>query len=154
MNKVIGTVMVALLALAACQVDDGSETGSETEPETTSTIGATTAAPASDTAPSSTAAELTNGQANAIRTAERYLSLTAFSRTGLIDQLEFEGFSTEDATFAVDSLTVDWPAQAVSKGQDYLDMTGFSCSGLVDQLEFEGFTAEQAAHGATGAGAC
>lgn len=40
----------------------------------------------------------TVSQRNAVRTAEDYLDYTAFSREGLIQQLEYEGFSTEDAT--------------------------------------------------------
>jgi hypothetical protein len=72
-----------------------------------------------------------------------------FSRTGLIEQLEFEGYPTDAATTAVDSLTVDWAAEAVESAQSYLDTMPFSHSGLVDQLTFEGFTPEQAEHGAT-----
>ena len=41
--------------------------------------------------------------------------LSGFSRSGLIDQLKYEGFSTEDATVAVDSITVDWNEQAARK---------------------------------------
>lgn len=44
----------------------------------------------------------TGGQTNAVKKAESYLDYTAFSRSGLIEQLEYEGFSTEDATYAVD----------------------------------------------------
>jgi hypothetical protein len=34
--------------------------------------------------------------------AENYLEVTAFSRQGLIDQLVFEGFTEEQATYGVD----------------------------------------------------
>jgi hypothetical protein len=91
-------------------------------------------------------------QQNAVRKAKSYLDYTAFSRQGLIDQLEYDDFSTEDATFAVDSITVDWNAQAVKKAKSYLDYTAFSHSGLIDQLEYDGFTPTQAAYGAAGAG--
>ena len=80
--------------------------------------------------------------------AQDYLDYSAFSRTGLIDQLEFEGFSTQDATAAVDGMDVDWREQAVQKALDYLDYSSFSLSGLIDQLEFEGFTAQEASYGA------
>lgn len=46
----------------------------------------------------------TPSQRNAVRKANSYLSFQGFSRTGLIKQLEFEGFTTEQATYAVDSL--------------------------------------------------
>lgn len=81
-------------------------------------------------------------------TAEDYLSFSGFSRTGLIEQLVFEGFPEDDAAKAVDSLGVDWDYQAERVATDYMDFSSFSKQGLVDQLEFEGFTADQAAHGA------
>ncbi|MGH9187624.1 MAG: Ltp family lipoprotein, partial [Acidimicrobiales bacterium] len=76
-----------------------------------------------------------------------YLDYTSFSRSGLIDQLIYEGFSQEDATYGVDAMTVDWNEQAALSANDYLDYTSFSRSGLVDQLVYEGFTQEQAEYG-------
>lgn len=92
------------------------------------------------------------GQRNAIRQAESYLDYTAFSRTGLIEQLVFESYSTEDATFAVDHIEVNWMEQAAKTAQNYLDFTSFSRQGLTEQLEFEGFTSEQAAYGVSAVG--
>lgn len=94
----------------------------------------------------------TAAQQNAISKAKDYLAYTAFSRSGLIGQLKYEGFAEADATYAVDSLKVDWNAQAVKKAKDYLGYTSFSHSGLVEQLEYEGFTAAQAEYGTRGAG--
>lgn len=93
--------------------------------------------------------DITSAQRNAIDKAESYLAYTAFSRTGLIAQLAFEGFGEADAEYAVDSLDVDWDEQAYQKGLAYLDYTSFSLAGLIEQLEFEGFTASQAEYGAT-----
>jgi hypothetical protein len=97
--------------------------------------------------PTPTAVVLTRSQENAIRKAEDYLSFTAFSRSGLIDQLEFEGFIAADATFAVDWLDVDWREQAWHKAEEYLEYSAFSRAGLIAQLEFEGFTHKQAVYG-------
>ncbi|MET3165431.1 UNVERIFIED_ORG: hypothetical protein ABIB19_003865 [Arthrobacter sp. UYEF10] len=94
----------------------------------------------------------TVSQRNALRKAESYLGYTAFSRTGLIGQLEFEKYSTEDSTWAADRVKVDWNAQAAKKAKSYLEYTSFSRSGLVDQLLFEGFTPEQAEYGASTTG--
>ena len=91
--------------------------------------------------------EVTISQKNAVKQAENYLSFMAFSRTGLINQLEFEGYSTEDATYAVDHVKVDWNEQCAKKAKDYLDFMAFSRDGLHDQLEFEGFTEEQIQYG-------
>ena len=63
--------------------------------------------------------------------------------------LRSAGATIADATFAVDSLNVDWNAQAVKLARAYLDYTGFSCQGLIDQREYEEFTADQARFGAT-----
>ena len=81
----------------------------------------------------------TLGQQNAINSAKSYLSYSGFSRTGLIGQLEYEGFSTEDATFAVDNAGADWNAEAAETAQQYLDYSSFSRQGLYDQMAYEGF---------------
>jgi len=88
--------------------------------------------------------ELTLSQRNAIRKAESYLEVLAFSESGLVKQLKFEGFSSSDAKFAVGQLDVDWKEQAVLKAEDYLDATAFSKKSLISQLKFEGFTSNQA----------
>lgn len=79
-------------------------------------------------------------QENAIGKAKSYLDFAGFSRTGLIDQLEYEGFSTEDATFGADNAGADWNAEAAEKAASYLEFTSFSRQGLYDQLAYEGFT--------------
>lgn len=95
---------------------------------------------------------MTMGQQNALQKAHDYLEYSAFSYTGLIGQLEYEGFTTEEATFAADNCGADWNAQAAAKAQDYLDYSSFSRQGLVDQLIYEGFTAEQAEYGVAAVG--
>jgi hypothetical protein len=89
---------------------------------------------------------------NALATAESYLDSSGFSRSGLIEQLEFEGFSTEAATAAVDSLGVNWNKQAARTAESYMDSSSFSPSGLIEQLQFEGYTYEQAVAGARAVG--
>ncbi len=98
------------------------------------------------------AAAGTVSQQNALRSAQDYLGLMSFSRTGLIDQLEYEGFSTEDATWGVDRVTVDWNEQAAKSAKNYLELMSFSRSGLVEQLIYEGFTPAQAEYGVSQTG--
>ena len=62
--------------------------------------------------------------------------------------MEFEDYSTKDATFAVDSRSVAWKEQAAKSAEDYLNFSSFSLSALIEQLEFEGFTRSQAEYGA------
>lgn len=94
----------------------------------------------------------TMGERNALAKAHDYLAFTAFSYKGLIEQLEFEGFSHEEAVYGADKCGADWNEQAALKAQQYLDFQSFSRSGLIDQLEFEGFTTEQAEYGVTQVG--
>ena len=94
----------------------------------------------------------TMGQKNAVRKAKDYLAFTGFSHSGLIEQLEFEGFSTDEATYGADNCGADWNEQAAIKAEEYLNTMSFSRDGLIEQLEFEGFTAEQAEYGATAVG--
>ena len=89
---------------------------------------------------------LTAAQENAIGTAKDYLESGHFSRSGLINQLEFEEYSKADATFAVDHIAVNWNEQAVGTARDYLETGHFSRGGLINQLEFEGYTRAQATY--------
>lgn len=92
--------------------------------------------------------EPTASQKNAISKAESYLDYSAFSKKGLIKQLEFEKFDKKDAEYAVENIDVDWNEQAVKKAESYLDYSSFSKQGLIEQLEFEGFTKAEAQYGA------
>jgi hypothetical protein len=87
----------------------------------------------------------TPGQRNALASAESYLRSSAFSKSGLREQLEYEDYSRSDARWAVNHVRVSWNAQAV---KSYLEFSSFSRQGLIEQLEYEGFTRSQAAYGA------
>lgn len=127
---------------------ESAENTSQTEKETTPT---STPFPTSTPIPTPTPA-ITLGQENALSTAKSYLSYTAFSRKGLIEQLEFEGYSTDESTYAVDNCGADWNEQAAKMAKSYMDYSSFSKSSLIEQLTYEGFTTEQANYGATSVG--
>lgn len=142
-------VAVAALAftLTACEVAEDGETAADKAAVNQKTDGPKAKGKAKSDGPKETVA-----QENARESAENYLSMSAFSRKGLIKQLEFEGFSKKDATYGVDAQKADWMKQAAASGESYLEMSSFSRAGLIDQLVFEGFTKEQAEHGATANG--
>jgi hypothetical protein len=96
--------------------------------------------------------DTTLGQKNALEAATSYLDYSAFSYSGLIDQLEYEGYTTDEATYAADNCGADWNEQAALCAQSYLDYSSFSRSGLIEQLEYEGFTTTQAEYGAKAVG--
>lgn len=148
--------LMVIMAIAAPPEDEGTSSPAADEASGTPAAADAPQAPAVETPAVEPAPEsnLTPSQQNAVRSAESYLELMGFSRQGLIDQLEFEQYSTSDATFAVDSLTVDWNAEAAESAASYLETMAFSCGSLIDQLEFENFTPEQAAFGAGQTGIC
>lgn len=140
-KAIIATLLGGAIALAGCGTvsTTGKPTNPLGSPSSTWTIAPVVTEPANN---------FTAGQNQAIKKAQSYLRSSAFSRSGLIKQLEYEKFSTADSTFAVDNITVDWNEQAVKKAHSYLRSSSFSKSGLVAQLEYEGFTAAQAQYGA------
>lgn len=118
----------------------------------------TPASPSSQSTQSQTAAPELNanetvGQKNARESAINYLSFSPFSHDGLVKQLEFEKYSTEEATYGADNCGADWNEQALQAAKNYLDTSAFSYSGLVKQLEFEKYTTEQATYGVDNCGA-
>lgn len=93
-------------------------------------------------------ADLSVSQKNALAAAEQYLSISAFSRTGLIQQLKYDQYSEEDATYAADNCGADWNEQAANAAMQYLEISPFSKAELIAQLKYDGFTDEQADYGA------
>lgn len=100
-----------------------------------------------------TSALITADQKKALNAAKSYLNYTNFSYEGLIDQLEYEEYSNEDAIYAADHCGADWNDQAVGAAKSYLEYTAFSYSGLISQLEYEKFTSDQATYGVDNCGA-
>lgn len=101
---------------------------------------------------------MTAGQKNALGAGKSYLSFTAFSRKGLIEQLHSsagDGYSLADATYAADHAGADWKAEAAEAAKGYLEMTSFSRAGLIEQLHSsagDGYTLAQATYGVDEAG--
>lgn len=96
---------------------------------------------------------VTMGMKNALASALSYLRYSAFSHDGLIGQLEYEGYSTDEATYAADNCGANWDEQALASAKDYLRYSAFSYTGLIEQLEYEKFTKSQATYGADNCGA-
>ena len=89
----------------------------------------------------------------AVKKAKSFLGLMAFSKNGLIDQLTYNGFTQEEAEYAVENCGADWSEQAVKKAKSFLDLMAFSKSGLIDQLIYNGFTHEEAEYAVENCGA-
>ena len=155
-------VLAAALALAGCTT--AATHHSNTSPPASSAAATptptSTATPTATPAPTAAGPTLTQQQKSAAEEAKQYLSTEAFSQQGLIDQLDSPdggGYSVNDATVAVDSLTVNWNAEAVQAAKEYLATQPFSCNDLIQQLDSpdgDQFTVAQATYGAQQAGDC
>lgn len=88
-----------------------------------------------------------SNEEKALDQAQSYLNSQAFSYSGLIEQLEFHGFSHEEAVYGADHCGADWMEQALKNAHSYLRSQAFSYRGLKDQLEFSGYTPEEAEYG-------
>lgn len=87
------------------------------------------------------------GEKNALDKAKSYLAVMPFSKNGLIEQLEYEGFTKQEAMYGVDNCKADWNEQAIKKAKNYIGIMSFSRKGLIEQLEYEGFTRQEAIYG-------
>ena len=90
----------------------------------------------------------TLGEKNALGSAERFVDHSAYSYTDLIDMLEFEGYTHEEAVYGADHCGADWYAEAVESAERLMKHSNYSRAGLIDMLEFEGFTHDQALYAA------
>ena len=150
MQKRIGLILlfvcIATIMIAGCT--------SQPAPAAVTTKAVTPAATIA--APVSTVKENTDkatlGEINAALKAKQYLRTMAFSRKGLIEQLEYEGFTPQQAEYGVAQSGADWNEQAALKAKQYLKYTAFSRKGLIEQLEYEGFTPQQAEYGVQAVG--
>ncbi len=90
----------------------------------------------------------TKGEENALATAKDYLDFMNFSYKGIIEQLEYDGYSSTECRYAADNCGADWYDQAAGTARDYMSFMAFSKKGLVEQLEYDGYTREEAEYGA------
>lgn len=141
MKKIISLILAVLFCFSFAACGQTADTGafSETQAETKAKA-----------AEEDSSASL--GEKNALAKAKEYLELMAFSKSGLKEQLEFEGFSSEEAAYGVKHCGANWNDQAARKADEYLDTMSFSKDGLIEQLKFDGFTDEQAESGVKAAG--
>jgi len=94
----------------------------------------------------------TVSQKNAVKSAKSYLNFSAFSRDGLVAQLEYEKFSHADAVYGTDNSGANWNEQAAKSAKQYMEYSSFSRGSLIEQLKFGKFTQEQAEYGANAVG--
>jgi len=92
--------------------------------------------------------EPTNGQKNALKKAESYSKTMHMSKQGIYNQLTstIEGFSKEEAQYAIDNIQANWNQNALEKAKSYQSTMSMSKSAIYRQLTstIEGFTNDEA----------
>ena len=94
--------------------------------------------------------EPTVGQKNALAKAKNYSNTMYMSKKGIYKQLTSnygEGFTAEEANYAIENLDVDWKLNALEKAKSYQSTMSMSKAAIKKQLTSnygEGFTAEEA----------
>jgi predicted 3-demethylubiquinone-9 3-methyltransferase (glyoxalase superfamily) len=97
--------------------------------------------------PQPTTESISIGKANALKAAQGYLDIMPFSAKKLVEQLEFNGYSHDDAVYGASNCGADWNQQAAAAAKNYLNLMPFSKEKLIEQLVFDGYTQEQAEYG-------
>ena len=97
-------------------------------------------------------AAATENQQKALDKANEYVDTLPLSHDGLIKQLEYDGYTTDVATYAADNCSVNWNKEAKEMAEQYMDSTTYTYKDMVQQLEAEGFTKKQAKFGAKAVG--
>lgn len=89
---------------------------------------------------------ITVGMKNALRAAEKRLGYGACSYDTLLKRLvENDKYKTEEATYAIEQLNVDWNAQAIEMAKKRLEMGFYSRNKLLKRLvETDRFKEEEA----------
>ena len=89
--------------------------------------------------------EMSTSQRNAVLKAYQEINSWHCGRDYLINEIlvSYDGYSVEDATFAVDHMKVDWEQQAISYAKE--NGRGESKNRLAEMLEYYGFDQNQIA---------
>lgn len=87
-------------------------------------------------------------QQKALDRAKEYLNNLPLSHDGLITQLEYDGYSNADATYAADNCGADWNQQAAKMAEQALTTGSYTRDSMIQKLQSDGFTKDQAAYGA------
>lgn len=124
-GKIIGIIIAVIVILGIIgSMGGGNDTQQADNSQITEAVSQTPATEAdqeTDTQEATTAVATTAestatlGESNALDSAMSYLNFMAFSKEGLIYQLEYEGYSNEEAKYAVKNCGADWNEQALKK---------------------------------------
>lgn len=92
-------------------------------------------------------AVLNDTQREAAECAQKHLEV-GVSKAKLTQALLDEGYSEEDAIYAIEIFNIDWMEMARGTAEFYTYYMPFSYQGMIDHLKYMEFTDEQAQYGA------
>ena len=149
MKKLICMIILAAMGftLAACDSspDNKSSDGADTN---TGVVSDT------DTADADVSADAaSDDKEGALELAKIYIGVMPFSHGGLVQQLEFEGYTYEAAVYAADNCGADFREEALKAAANYLSVVPFSHTALIDQLVFDKYLNADAVYAADNCGA-
>ena len=155
MKRKIALIMAAALlcaCIAACSSESKESSSASVKNDSTVQTSDTVTGVSSDGASlisDPVSSKAGTGSSAAEEAAELYLLSAPYSYQGLVQELQNEGFTKEQAVAAADSCCADWNEQATRAAKNYLKLREFTQEGLEEQLKYDGFTEEQAKHGAS-----
>lgn len=85
----------------------------------------------------------------ALQEALQFVEYSNVSYAGLIEVLEFVGYSHEEAVYAADNCNADWNHEAAECAEGFTKVENFSKERLIELLMSDGYTGEQAEYGAS-----
>ena len=161
--KWFGIALIALIIIGAIvSLSGGEETNDEKASEIVSSQESEQAeeiaseneesqeSESSESSESSEETDVPREYTNALKSAQNYVDIMAFSEAKLYEQLisEYgEQYPEEAAQYAIDNVEVDYNEEALQSAKNYQETMPMSDDGLYDQLTSEYgelFTAEQA----------
>lgn len=139
--KKIFVFIVATIVLALITIGVIAENTAPSKPATIAAMPSPTTVP--------TAPKVSPEYINALRAAETYSDIMHMSKKAIYKQLtsEFDQYSDDAATYAVENLNADWNANALASARNYRETMNMSKGAIHKQLVSEfggGFTKEQA----------
>lgn len=145
---IVSLVLSLLICLSGCGNDGNTPVNGTPQKQSSSELVQSESSLTESEESSTSSVQETTSQKNAVRAAENYISVMPFSFKGLVEQLEYEGYSHSDAAYGANRCGADWKEQAAKSAETYLAVMPFSRKELIEQLEYDGYTHEQAVYGA------
>lgn len=106
----------------------------------------------------------TANQEKALEDAKSYLKESTYSKKGLKEQLEFDGYTKKEANYAVNNCGANWKKQAKKEAKNLIRLSldeewkkwgvfYYSKKSMIETLKYHGYTKSQAKFGAKKCGA-